>query len=131
MSIKNENINSFIAATDDILKDISTEPIYYVDYIYNGIDVNPNHIIEIASLGNLWGKDMQESLIAIENLKITKSMISLLSPDKKPTLKITLPNKITAIKFGSCQEEYDNLLKDGYVSLNIVGKCNVNEWMRK
>ena len=50
-----------------------------------------------------------------------------MSPDKKPTLKITLPNKISLIKFGSSQEEYDELCTEGYVELNVIGKCNANE----
>ena len=50
-----------------------------------------------------------------------------MSPDKKPTLKITLPNKITLIKFGSSQEEYNSLLTDGYIKMNIIGRCNANE----
>ncbi len=50
-----------------------------------------------------------------------------MSPDKKPTLKITLPNKISLIKFGSSQEEYDRLYTDGYISLNVIGTCNANE----
>ena len=52
-----------------------------------------------------------------------------MSPDKKPTLKITLPNKISIIKFNSSQEEYEKLQSDGYVELNIIGKCNINSWM--
>ena len=51
-----------------------------------------------------------------------------MSPDKKPTLKITLPNKIALIKFGSSQEEYNSLLTDGYIKMNIIGRCNANEW---
>ena len=75
------------------------------------------------------GQDIDESLICIENLKVTKDNLTLMSPDKKPTLKITLPNKISLIKFGSSQEEYDALCTEGYVELNVVGKCNANEWM--
>ena len=53
-----------------------------------------------------------------------------MSPDKKPTLKITIPNKkINLIKFSSSQEEYDSLCTTGYIELNIIGKCNNNEWM--
>ena len=44
-----------------------------------------------------------------------------------PTLKITLPNKISFIKFGSSQEEYEKLLTDGYIEINVVGRCNSNE----
>lgn len=51
-----------------------------------------------------------------------------MSPDKKPTLKITIPNKkINLIKFNSSQEEYNNLYTTGYIELNIIGKCNNNE----
>lgn len=56
-------------------------------------------------------------------------MLTLMSPDKKPTLKITLPNKITIIKFNSSQEEYESLYSEmGYVSINLVGKCNANKF---
>jgi single-stranded-DNA-specific exonuclease len=121
-------VNEFIEYTNDALKDMSSEPIYYVDYIYNGEEVNPQNILDIANLEDLWGKDMDESLIAIENLKVTKDMVVLMSPDKKPTLKITLPNKVSLIKFNSNQEEYEKLLSEGYIQINVIGKCNKNVW---
>ena len=129
LGIPASQIQNFLEKTDELLRDISDEPIYYVDYIYNGVDVSKQNILDIASLNELWGKDIDESLIAIQNLKISKDMITLMSPDKKPTLKITLPNKICLIKFGSNQKEYESLLSDGYVELEIVGRCNRNEWM--
>lgn len=127
--ISAERIQKFLEKTDELLKDMPDEPIYYVDYIYNGVNVLKQNILDIASLNDLWGKDIDEPLVAIQNLKVSKDMITLMSPDKKPTLKITLPNKICLIKFGSNQEEYESLLSDGYVELEIVGKCNRNEWM--
>ena len=121
------NINKFIELTDIALKDLQSEPLYYVDYIFKGVDVNPEAILEIANLNDIWGQDIDESLICIENLKVTKETLTLMSPDKKPTLKITLPNKIALIKFGSSQEEYEKLLSNGYVEINVIGKCNANE----
>jgi len=129
LGISAEEVNNFISATDEILKDTPNEAIYYVDYIYDGLNVNPQNILDIASLDNLWGKDFDEALIAIENIKVTASDLTLMSPDKKPTLKITLPNSISLIKFNSSQEEYDKLyLENGYVKINVVGKSNANEW---
>lgn len=129
LGIAAEKINDFIAATDEILKDMPNEPIYYVDYIYEGCNIKPTDILDIASLENLWGKDMDEALIAIHNLKVTKDMITLMSPDKKPTLKITLPNKIAIIQFGFSQEKFDELMPDeGYIALDIIGRCHINEW---
>ena len=127
ISIKKENIEKFIQLTDIALADMQSEPLYYVDYIFRGVDVKPESILEIANLNDIWGQDMDESLICVESLKVTKENLTLMSPDKKPTLKITLPNKLSFIKFGSSQEEYDTLLTEGYIELNVIGRCNANE----
>jgi single-stranded-DNA-specific exonuclease len=123
-------ISEFLDKTNKILKDTSDEAIYYVDYIYKGKEVNEQHILDIANLNELWGKDIDEPFIAIQNLKILSGMITLMSPDNKPTLKITLPNGVSLIKFNSSEEEYNKLLppKEGCVELNIIGRCNKNEW---
>ena len=121
-------LQDFINKTDEILKDTSDEVIYYVDYIYRGNDVNPNHILEIAGLDYLWGKDMEEPLIAIKGLKITKDMVTLMSPGNKPTLKITLPNGVSLIKFGSSEDEKEIFSREGYVEVDFIGRCNQNEW---
>lgn len=124
-----EGLLQFIDYTDEALKEMSSEPTYAVDYIYNGDDVNGENIIDIANLDDLWGKDMDEPFICIQNLKVTKDMVTLMSPDKKPTLKITLPNKVALIKFGSSQEEYESFLSEtGYISFDIIGRCNKNVW---
>lgn len=128
ISIPAQYVEDFIAKTDVALENMETEPLYYVDYIFKGVDVSGDKILDIAFLSDLWGQDIDESLICIEDLKITKSNLTLMSPDKKPTLKITLPNKLALIKFGSSQEEYDSLLTDGYIKMNVIGKCNANEW---
>lgn len=129
LGIKAENIDKFIELTDKALANMESEPLYYVDYIFKGVDVKPETILEIAGLEDLWGQDIDESLICVENLKVTKENLTLMSPDKKPTLKITLPNKLSFIKFGSSQEEYEKLLSEGYIEINLIGKCNANEWM--
>lgn len=128
LSIPDVNINKFIEVTDYILKDMQSEPVYYVDYIFKGVDVEAEKILDIAWLSDLWGQNIEESLICIEDLKVTKDNLTLMSPDKKPTLKITLPNRLALIKFGSSQEEYESLLSSGYMKMNVIGKCNANEW---
>lgn len=121
-------IPAFLEYTDEVLKEIPNEPVYSVDYIFDGKDINVQAILSIADMGDIWGKDMDEPYVVIEGLKVTKDMVTLMSPDKTPTLKITLPN-CSCIKFGSSQEEYEKLYsEDGYYELNIVGRCNKNEW---
>jgi len=128
LGISADNVNNFISATNKLLEDMSEEPLYYVDYIYEGGNVNPQNILDIAEMGRFWGKDMEESLVAIKDLRVTKDMVTLMSPDKTPTLKITLPNNVSIIKFGSSQEEYDKIATTGWVKLDIIGSCNANHW---
>jgi single-stranded-DNA-specific exonuclease len=122
-------LSNFLDRTNEALSDMSNEVIYYVDYIYDGINVNPQQVLDIGTHTELWGKDVDEPYIAIENLKITKDMLTLMSPDKKPTLKITLPNKVTIVKFNSSQEEYESLYSElGYIAVDIIGRCNANKF---
>lgn len=123
-------MNDFVLAANQLLKDIDEESVYLVDKIYNEKNVDSDDILAIAALGNLYGKDVEEPLIAIEKLKITKNMITLLSPDKNPTLRITLPNKINIMKFKSSVDEYESLspADEGYIEINLVGSCNKNVW---
>ena len=123
-------VKRFLAQTDAALANISAEPIYYVDYIYNGADVQSDDILTIANLSNLWGKDFDEAIVAVENLKVSKDMITIYRKTGN-TLKISLPNKISLMKFNATDEECFKLenFEGAYLSLNIVGKCNQNEWM--
>ena len=78
---------------------------------------------------SLWGQGVDEPFIAIERINVYAGNVSLMSPDKNPTLKITLPNGTSLIKFKSSEEEYEKLRSEvGCVTINIVGKCERNEW---
>ena len=99
IGIKKENLNDFISFLDEALLDLPNEPIYRVDFLFNRTEINPNDILEIGRYEDIWGQELDEPLIGIINLNIDKSMVSLLSKDKNPTLKITLKNGITIMKF--------------------------------
>ncbi len=67
---------------------------------------------------------MDEPLVVIENISVTKDMLHLMSRDVNPTLKIVLPNGISLIKFKSSEEEFDNLFSEsGCVVITAIGKC--------
>ena len=109
LCIAEDNLESFIEKTDTALENVSTEPVYFVDYIYNGTDVNPKDILTIGGLKSLWGKDFNEAMVAIKNLKITKDMVTIFRKTSN-TLKITLPNKVDIMKFNITDEEYQDML---------------------
>ena len=67
--------------------------------------------------------------MAIEHINVYAGNVVLMSPDKNLTLKITLPNGTSLIKFKSSQEEYEKLRSEtGCITINVVGKCERNVW---
>lgn len=127
--ILDENIDEFIKYSNEALKDFDFTPCYSVDFIYYNNDLKIQDILDIASLKSVWGQGIDEALIAIENIPVSASNIKLMSADKNPTLKITLPNGISLIKFRSSNKEYEKLYSElGCVNINIVGRCERNIW---
>ena len=129
ISIDQDKVEDFLGYTDLTLANMSSEPIYYVDYIYNGADVDPTAILSISGLNSLWGKDMDEALIAIKDLKVSKDLVTVYRKTSN-TLKITLPNRVSLMKFNATDEECMALENHtgAYVSVDVVGKCKTNEW---
>ena len=127
--ISDENFTSFINYSNQELAEFDFTPCYKVDFIFSGSDFQGNDIVKIAELKSLWGQGVDEPFIAIEQIKVHNSNIVLMSPDKSPTLKITLPNGTSLIKFKSSQEEYEKLNSEtGCITINVVGKCERNIW---
>ena len=130
LSIKTEDVEKFLAITDDELKDMSNEPIYYVDYIFDGQNVDGQILLDIAGMNDYWGTELDEALVAIKGLKVTESMVDIYR-NKTLTIKISLPNGVSVMKFNA-DEELCGKLKDnntGFVEMDVIGKCNANEWM--
>lgn len=126
LGLRADNLSSFVDKTDKALEDMASEPTYYVDYIWHPNDVDSQSILDIADLAPYWGKDIDESLIAIKGIKITKEQLTMMASN---TVKITLPNGIAMIKFKMPDEEYNKLYsEDGFVEIDAVCRCNKNEW---
>ena len=130
LSIDENNIQTFIQKTDQILFNMNDEAIYYVDYIYDANTINGQNILDIASLDDLWGKDLDQPFIAIRNLKITPDMVTIY--DKRGyTLKVKTPSGIDLIKFRATEQDCEKFQTNntGFIELNVVGRCSQNEWL--
>jgi single-stranded-DNA-specific exonuclease len=100
-----------------------------VDFIYQGSRVKIKDILELGDAKSLYGQGLDEPLVAVENLAVTKDMVTLMSRDKNPTLKIQLSNGVTCIKFHSSEQELEKFSSDlGCVNVNIVAKPEVNRY---
>ena len=126
--INNSKIKEFIDYCNTTLESFEFTPCYDVDFIFNADNFNGKDILEIAELKSLWGQGVDEPYIALTNVRVSKGNTILMSPDKSPTIKIKLPNGVELIKFKATQEEYNSLTGEGYLILDIVGRCESNSW---
>ena len=125
-----DNLPKFIEYADTKLADVDFTTCYWVDEIYQGNSFNPNDVLKIAELKPLWGQNLAEPMIAIENLAVHQGNVDLRSPDKYPTLVIKLTNGVELIKFGVDISEFEQFDKaTGCIRINIVGKCDRNIWV--
>ena len=129
VGITNDDFKTFIEYSNRELAEFDFTPCYKVDFIFNGGDFRGKDIVEIAELKSLWGQGVDEPFVAIEHINVYAGNVTLMSPDKSPTLKITLPNGTSLIKFKSSKEEYEKLHSEvGCITINVVGKCERNIW---
>ena len=129
LGILEQNIPAFIQKTDAALVDMQDEAVYYVDYIYDGDNIQPIDILTIADMQDLWGKDIDEPYLCIKGICINSDMVTVYKK-KDNTLKITLSNGISLMKFKATDEQCEMLQNsDGYYILDIIGRANKNEWM--
>lgn len=129
-SISDNNFNDFIEYSNKELDKCEFKKVYLVDLIWDFFKFKSQDVVAIAGLNKIWGQGIEKPLIAIENIQVTEDSLSLMSPNKSPTLKIKLPNGTELIKFGSSQEEYESLLPTpgGSTTINLVGTCDLNVW---
>ena len=128
LGLREENIQSFLEATDRALADMSDDTMHYVDYVYRNTDVKEQQLLDITNLSNLYGKDINEALVAVERLKVSADMVQVYVK-KNNTLKITLPNRVALVFFDADDGLCDRLKStQGYIEMNIVGVPSKNVW---
>ena len=129
LCIDKKNIPEYFNYTNEVLKDISTEPVYYVDYEIEEQDINLSNIIsEIAKMNDYWGKGLNRAYIAVK-FNVTPDNFKVMGSN---TLKFVLHNNISAIKFNGTEEEIQNLsIEKGCLRIEAVCKCNLNSWNGK
>lgn len=123
--IDDDKIEPLKEYAKEALKDIDFSPNYKVDFIWDIDMINENDIYEIADFNYLWAQDVEEPLVAIENIRITNETIKFLGSSGN-TLRISA-NDIGFLKFNLKPEEKAVLDPGGgYYVMDIVGRCARN-----
>ena len=129
-----ENLEALNAAMNEIYKDIDQTPTYHVDYIWNGsMNVDKDAIYEIADF-NIYGQNIPESEVVVEDIDLSQCSVSLLGKTKKNTVSVALPNGVECMffrvdsEFGmDAQDLFDQFQEDNMM-LTVVGTCKKNEY---
>ena len=129
IEIPQEQFENFIKALNESYANIDMTPVYWVDYVFRNNYMPAKIISDIAGMKSLWGQNIQEPLVALDRICLSSDNVQLLSPNKSPTLKITVKG-VEIMKFKSSQEEYEKFIKDNTV-LTAVCTCSVNNYMGK
>lgn len=123
IAIPDSNVDAFLAYSNGLLKDCDFSLTYNVDVEFLANKIDAADILELADAENIWGQGVDEPLVAIKNVSITKDNINLFGS----TLKISLPENISIVKFKSSQDEFDTLYPgEGCVIIDVVGRCMRN-----
>lgn len=126
LSIAANNINNFLNVFNAEYANVDQTPTYHVDYIWNKNTIDTKKILDIGYF-TIYGQEIPESKIVLEDIYLDPSMITLMGVDKgRPTLKIHVGG-VDVIKFKSSEEEYEKFCQEDMV-LTAVCKCQVNEW---
>lgn len=128
VGIYKDKVNALVDYSNTVLANCDFSACYDVDYEYMSNDFKAQDIIDIGSMKSLWGKGVDEAMVVIKGIKITSNNITLMSANKNPTIKITLQNGTSLIKFGASQAEFETLKSSGYTEIDIIGTCAINEW---
>lgn len=128
VGIYKDKVNALVDYSNTVLANYDFSACYDVDYEYMSNDFKAQDIIDIGSMKSLWGKGVDEAMVVIKGIKVTSNNIKLMSANKNPTIKITLQNGTSLIKFGASQSEFESLKSSGYTEIDIIGTCAINEW---
>ena len=104
------------------LANISTEILYYVDYIFNAANINPNIVLSLADANDYLGTGFDRPQIYVEEIELDSLTIM-----KGNTIKLSTVSGTEIMKFGATDEEVEKLsMFKG--TMNAVCKPVKNEW---
>lgn len=134
LGVKDSNIDEFLNWCNNALKDFDFTPNYKVDFIIDAKKITDSKfdLYNLIEYSDIWGQEVQQPLIAIKDLVITKENLQLM---KGTTLKIIAPAEpdISLIRFRSSEQEYETLCAPdlGCVTIDVIGVCERNSYNDK
>lgn len=114
---------AFVDDMNETLKDISTEIVYYVDYIWDTDKIDGQKIIDLANCNDYLGTGFPRPLVYIKDCEIDSYLLM-----KDIHLKINLPDGVSAIIWDADINLRKRLEEGEKIKINFIAKCNINSW---
>lgn len=124
IGISNKNIEGIIYHLNELLSKVDFSKKYKVDFLIPLKSMNSSIIEEISELSPVWGKDIVEPKIVINDFKLNDVNLEVIG-SKLDTIQMQRGN-ITYIMFK--QNEEVILKLKNTKEIEIVGTCNVNTY---
>lgn len=127
VEIDYDKYDDFISVLDALV-DPTQEKEEIVDFEYVGRNnLNPNVFAAADDMKDCWGQQVSPLKVAVKDISLDGADIVLLSPDRAPTMKITLPNGVQMLKFKSSPEEVESM-KGKNLCLTAIGSPSINRY---
>lgn len=131
--LSTENLDDAKKWFNDQLENISMDKVYQVDFIIDIDDLGIGLVQEIDSYQDLWGHGMQEPLIAVENIYLTRKDIHMQGKNLDSATFTINDIKFVQFKLSGGDPIYDFMNdwggnEDDVIELNIIGECSINEY---
>lgn len=127
--ISESNLSDFIKLMNEKLSGTIGEPVYWVDYIWNMNQADPDKLLSLAEMSSFWGQDIPASQVAIIDIDLSQCRLSLCG-QKNDTLRMVLPNGLVLFKFGIDEEIFNSLTNQNTFMSCVVTPIR-NIWMGK
>ncbi|MDD4779078.1 MAG: DHH family phosphoesterase [Tissierellia bacterium] len=138
--IKANKLEEATNKLNELLKDMSIEDVYLVDYEIPVGRLKEKHVLQIGKWKDIWGNTLGKPLFAITDITLNVEDIQLLG-EKRNFIKfdkVIGKNKITFVKKFAGEEIYNKMImkshkglsktKSNKIKMDIVGEFVINTW---
>lgn len=82
LSIHESNLQSLLDYANETIDDEGLENVYEVDYIFDWVERFDSIILAVADNPNLWGNDIEEPTIVVENIPFNGTSWQIMGANK-------------------------------------------------
>ena len=128
--ISSDKLDAARKALNKALENYEYDDTIYCDFILDVYDMDYEFIKTIDDYKWVWGQQVEEPIVAIENIEISTDDCMVMG--KNQDTVAFMYGGVKYCKF-KCSEGDELLifargLSDEYATLNVVGKCSINEY---